>query len=339
MKRVMVVTNSLAGGGAERAMNLICNELIKREWQVSLVPINSGITDGVVLKCEVFPLERNWNGTLLNTVGSLWKFNKVVSKWNPEIIILNCDLPELFGSLLLSERKLVVLEHTSKAWAKRSTLGRIIRKILTLRKSIWAAVSNHLTIWPNARKPQVILQNSIILPEKKIEVSSSNQIKRLVFIGRLSQEKRPEFALEIARATNLEVIFIGEGVLKNELRDNALKGSIKANFLGWMDNPWFNVKSGDLLIVPSSLEGDGLTVVEGLAFGAPMLLADIPDLRRFNFPDKQYCATVNDFVLTISKFKNKITELVLDENSSQAILSTRSINVVGDAWTAFLKNA
>jgi glycosyltransferase involved in cell wall biosynthesis len=339
MKRVMVVTNSLAGGGAERAMNLVCNELTKRKWQVSLVPINSGITDGVVLECEVFPLERNWNGTLLNTVESIWKFNKVVTKWDPEVIILNCDLPELFGSLLFSRRKLVVLEHTSKAWAKRSALGRIVRKVLTLRKPIWAAVSNHLTIWPNLGKPQVILQNSIILPGKKIEISSSNQIKRLVFIGRLSREKRPEFALEIARATNLEIIFIGDGVLNNELRDKALKESIKANFLGWIDKPWLNVKNGDLLIVPSSLEGDGLTVVEGLAISAPMLLADIPDLRRFDFPDKQYCASVNDFVVTIFKFKDKIDELVLDEKSSQAVLSTRSINIVGDAWTEFLKNA
>ena len=36
----MVVTNSLAGGGAERSMNLLVNELASRGMALSLVPIN-----------------------------------------------------------------------------------------------------------------------------------------------------------------------------------------------------------------------------------------------------------------------------------------------------------
>ena len=92
MWRVMIVTNSLSGGGAERSMNLLANELTKRGWPVSLVPINSGKPDQVVPVCSVFPLNRIWNGSFLNTVVAFWNFNKVVNSWKPDIIVLNCDL-------------------------------------------------------------------------------------------------------------------------------------------------------------------------------------------------------------------------------------------------------
>jgi len=336
MKRVMFVTNSLSGGGAERAANLICNELVKRKWEISLVPINLGAPDSVSLDCEVFPLERKWNGSILNTLQAIWNFNGVVRSWNPEVVILNCDLPELFGALLFSKRKLVVVEHTSKAWRKRVTLGRIVRRFLMLRKTNWAAVSSHLSIWPTGKNPTVVLENSILLPDKRSELSSTGSIKRLAFIGRLSEEKRPEIALEIARITNLEIIIIGDGVMKTELMDKALNGSIKSKFFGWTDEPWTFIHEGDLLIVPSSLEGDGLIVIEGLAQRVPMLLADIQDLRRFNFPEKHYCATLVDYEVAIQKFRNEIEMLIIDEEASRTILGKRSINVVGDTWAEFL---
>ncbi len=48
MKKVFIVTNSLSGGGAERAMNLVCAELsesLKNEIEITLVPINNGPKD------------------------------------------------------------------------------------------------------------------------------------------------------------------------------------------------------------------------------------------------------------------------------------------------------
>ena len=96
----MLVTNSLTGGGAERAMNLLSIELLNRGWSTALVPINAGGQDQVIPLCDVFPLERPWNGSLASTFKSVIKFNQVVRSWRPDVVILNCDLPELLGALL-----------------------------------------------------------------------------------------------------------------------------------------------------------------------------------------------------------------------------------------------
>lgn len=335
----MIVTNSLSGGGAERSMNLISNELTKRAWPVSLVPINSGTPDQVVPVSEVFPLDRKWNGSFMNTVVALWKFNKVVSSWQPDVIVLNCDLPELFGALLIGKHNLVALEHASQPWGQRKILGKIVRRILKSRKTTWAAVSTHLTIWPSKDKPNAVLQNSVLLPNQYKTGVIDSQIKRLVFIGRLSHEKRPDLALEIAKLTNLELILIGDGLMKEDLEKKALRESIKSSFLGWVKNPWSEIQPGDLLVVTSSFEGDGLIVIEGLARGVPILLAGISDLRRFNFPEKHYCNTLECFVDRIAEFENRLRELNIENDAAQVILESRSISKVSDEWIKFLETA
>jgi glycosyltransferase involved in cell wall biosynthesis len=338
MKRVMIVTNSLAGGGAERSMNLVCNELVKRGWPISLVPINSGTSDQVIPMCEVFPLERKWHGTFMNMVVTLWKFNSLVNSWRPDVIVLNCDLPELFGAILFGKHNLVVMEHTSKPWGQRVLLGKIVRRNLKLRKTTWAAVSNHLTIWPSGEKPTAVLQNPVLLPKENETLVTDNDIKRLIFIGRLSHEKRPELALEIAKLTNLKLIIIGDGLMKEELEKKANLESIKATFLGWIENPWLKIRSGDLLIVTSSFEGDGLIVIEGMQKGIPILLSDILDFRRFGLPERNYCQTVEDFIARINEYHEDLYLMTLPENIVSPILVSRSLEVVGDSWEEFLNS-
>lgn len=338
MRRVMIVTNSLSGGGAERSMNLLSNELDKLGWPVALVPINSGIPDLVEPTCDLFPLERKWNGSTINTIVSVWKFNKIVRIWKPDLIILNCDLPELFGVLLFGKHKLVALEHTSQPWRSRRLLGRIIRRFLKLRKATWAAVSAHLTIWPSKEKPNVVLQNSFLLPNEYGLGSLESEIKRLVFIGRLSHEKRPDLALKIAKATNLDLIIIGDGVMKVELESEALHNSIKSLFLGWVRDPWLEIKQGDLLLITSSFEGDGLIVIEGLARGLPMLVTDIPDLRRFNFPDRNYRKDFTSFVDQCEKYRHQLQDLCVPPEISHRIVESRSSKIVSQAWSNFLSD-
>lgn len=337
MQRTMIVTNSLSGGGAERSMNLLSNQLTKRGWQVSLVPINSSAPDLVEVVSEVLPLERKWNGSFMNTLIAFWKFNKVVRVWKPDVIVLNCDLPELFGAILLRKQNLVAIEHSSQPWGHRKPLGKVVRRILKLRKTIWVAVSSHLSIWPTSEKPISILQNSVLLSkENKIQVREG-EIKRLIFIGRLSPEKRPDLAVQIAKITKLELVIVGDGIMREDLEKKVGDESIRVTFLGWVKNPWSKIQLGDLLLVTSSLEGDGLVVIEGLAHGMPMLVSDISDLRRFNFPERNYGKDLNGFVTQCVNYQQKLSSLCVPEEISKRILKARKIETVSTAWENFLK--
>jgi hypothetical protein len=54
--KIMFVTNSLSGGGAERATNILINALSDTGTDVELVAVNDGPMDLVEPSCEVFEL-------------------------------------------------------------------------------------------------------------------------------------------------------------------------------------------------------------------------------------------------------------------------------------------
>ena len=334
----MIVTNSPSGGGAERAMNLVANELSSRGWPIALVPINSSEPDLIVPRCEVFPLSRKWQGGLLGTLASILKFNKVVRAFDPTVIILNCDLPELFGSLLLSKRTLVVLQHSSKPWDTRVTLGRIIRRILKLRNTVWIGVSNHLEIWPFGSSPTAVLTNPFSPGDDGDFRPTSNKLKRILFVGRLSPEKRPNLAVEVAFKLGVSAKFVGDGELLHALKQSASQRQMRIHFAGWQKKPWSMVEGGDLLIIPSSYEGDGLIVVEALQMKIPFLLSNISDFKRFELPSRNYCENLDDFVSRAHEYSEKLDELIVPEEIATRTLMPREIKVIGNDWETFLKN-
>lgn len=337
MKQIAVVTNSLSGGGAERSMNLLCNELFIRNWDISLIPINRSDPDLVPLMCPVYEVNRVWNGTFLNTILSFFRFNFLIFKIRPKVLVLNCDLPEFFGALVLYPVKLIAVEHVNHPWLTRLRFGRIIRFILNLRGVCWVSVSSHLSIWPNASKPEVTLLNSITPAVKKPtrEIERAH-LKRLIFIGRLTEQKRPNWIIELGKATETEVGIYGAGSQEKALRQLAQANSKEVNFFGFNPQVWTYVSPGDLLLVTSGWEGDGLVILEALNNRVPILLSDIPDLRRFNLPDRNYCNDLRNFADRIEEFRGNLNDLVVEDDVSRRILDERMPPTVAANWEKFL---
>ena len=124
-----------------------------------------------------------------------------------------------------------------------------------------------------------------------------------------------------------------------EAMENAVTaGGLNINFRGRISDPWAAIEEGDLLIVPSEYEGDGLVVIEGMQKGLPMLIADIPDFRRFGLPEANYCKSVENFIFSIDRFRANISALLIPNNISTQILAARSPKAVGDKWEEFLNS-
>ncbi len=339
----MFVTNSLTGGGAERATNILVNALTDAGALVSLIAMNYSTADLIVPRCEVFELNRPLQGGLRTLLSAYFRLHSIVKRWSPEVIVLNCDAPELLGALLLGKHSTVVVEHASQPWGTRKTMGRLVRRILRLRGASWVAVSSHLRIWPNNSAPDSWISNATIqkLGDTKTGVNEEqtvpvNRINRLVYIGRLSKEKQPAWVLEIAKQTELPTIFFGEGRLRESLSKKSSQTGVKAEFPGYVKDPWGFIVSGDLLIIPSMFEGDGLVLVESLAHRVPLLVNAIPDLLRFCLPERNYCDSPVQFVQRITDYSENMIELRVPDETSLQILHERQPEKVANKWINFL---
>lgn len=338
MPKIAFVTNSLTGGGAERSVNLLVNELSRRKLNVSLIPINSSSDDLVVPNCSIISLNRKWNSGSLRTFYHLIQFNYVMLKLKPDLIVLNCELPELFGALTIRKTKIIVVEHSKIAWRDRKLLGIIIRLILVARSAKWVAVSRKLQIRVAGRVIQSqIIENPVMRLQKlRNNDYSEAKLKRLVYVGRLSSEKNFNIVMDIARETLFELIAIGDGPLKENFKLQSRKNKLKISFLGQKKNPWDFIKVGDLLIIPSKSEGDGLVLLEGMQLGLPILLSDISDFRRFNLNAINYCNTQSNFILKIEKNKHNLKKLVIKESKCRKILQNREISLIANRWENYL---
>jgi glycosyltransferase involved in cell wall biosynthesis len=295
MSSIAILSNSFSGGGAERSMNILANEFQKNGFETSVIAINSGPEDVIPRECATYCLERNWKAGFLETLKSRKELKTVLNTLNPDSIIVNCELPELLIALTRTKSEIFVVEHASDPWRGRKFIGLIIRAILIAKRVKWVAVSSDLKFWPGLAKFSAVIKNPIVKeylrPEK--DLSKSNHPPRLVFIGRLSEEKQPEMFLEICKETKIPGIIFGDGPKRAEL-ENAIKyGNINIEMRGFTQFPWQEINNNDLVIVTSKNEGDGLVVAEAIVLGMPILLFDTHDLRRHNLPEENYFSKIS----------------------------------------------
>lgn len=131
---------------------------------------------------------------------------------------------------------------------------------------------------------QVIGDGKVRIVGNPIELENIDEVKRtkdklrLLCIGRIDAYKNIKLLFSILSKVNtdFELTVIGDGslvpVLKLFSKTLGIEGKIK--WLGWLDDPWSEVKEASLLISTSIKEGFGLVIAEALARGIPVIATD-----------------------------------------------------------------
>jgi len=338
VKNILILTNSFSGGGAERSMNILSNELLKAGHNITLLAINSGPPDEVRLLCEGICLERGWKSGPFGTLLSLFRFQKVVRKVQPDVVVVNCSLPELFSTFLSTKIRFIVVEHAPLPWGKRKFLGKSVRWVLNKRQITWVKVTNNLNIWSLPQVESYFIPNPILFGETSIQTSQLNvKLKRLIYIGRLSEEKQPAVFLDLVDYFQIESLVIGDGGLRGALEEYALSRQLPVKFLGHQQEPWRKIEDGDLLIVPSAWEGDGVIVLEAVSRDIPMLISDIPSFRNFGLGESNYCKDPLKFRESIAAFQNSLELLIVSPAQSKICLEPRYPSKIAAQWEVILK--
>lgn len=99
--------------------------------------------------------------------------------------------------------------------------------------------------------------------------------KTLVFVGRLSWEKRVDVILKgIAQTKSIwKLIIIGTGDEKEKLEEltEELELGERVTFVGWQERPWDEAKKASALVLASEYEAYPMVAIEALACGIPVV--------------------------------------------------------------------
>ena len=331
--KILVVTNSITGGGAEDSAYKVYEELRLRGLNIRFCALNSAPNE--IIPEEVVALSRQWKAGILATYRCFRDFAKLVKVEKPNILISHCELPELFSAFLKeTEIHIICVEHTTEPWHKRKFLGMVVRLLLKFKHVSWVTVnSSSPQIWLGASNP-LYIANPVDFFSSKSKQTLGTPI---VFVGRLRKEKRPQWAIAAAVMSNLKINVYGEGPELNSLRKKYAKYDELVDFKGYKKDPWDAIGSDALVIVPSKFEGDGLVVVEAILRQQPILLFDTADLRRFNMPNINYFKNKKELFHKVSLGKmNRFEEYTPSIDMTLEFQEKRNIRRIVDQWEKLL---
>ncbi len=127
-------------------------------------------------------------------------------------------------------------------------------------------------------KPSInvrLIRNPIHIDKLPFHQKINSTCRNLIFIGRLSEEKRVDIilkALAIAH-DNWHLSIYGDGDKLDELKQltHSLHIDSQVTFKGWIQQPWNDVHEAAALIISSEYEGFSLVCYEALACGIPVI--------------------------------------------------------------------
>lgn len=301
MTKVTFFINSLAGGGAERILSTMINEL-HNDFDITLILMENIIEYDIPDSIKIIYLSENkhsLNGItkFVNLLRFAYKLSKVSNQIQSDITFSLTTRPNLINclsKLLFKQSKTIIYEVATPSVQYKSNdfSSFIVKKMLKY-------------IYPNA---DLILANSygvsqdlsnnflnklhvqtiyspidvdyiIRTSTDEINFLKKNEELKLITVGRLDEGKNHEMMIKAfseIKNKNSSLYILGEGVLKSKLQElvKYLKLEERVIFLGFDQNPFKYLRQCDIFLFSSSFEGFPTVLIEAFACNLPIISTD-----------------------------------------------------------------
>lgn len=266
-------------GGCEVLLVDLMNELCKNN-DISLIILNNQFDESLMRrlnkKVKVYCLKRKPGSR--NPV-SIFKFNLLLLKIRPDIV--HCHVPSMIRIVRSWRFKVILTIHDVN-----------IPLSFMHKYDYLVAVSDavYLDIRSRCRYPIAKVNNgvpdSLFKKRKEYSLGEAKSLK-LIQVSRLVHQKKGQDILLRALHTlvyeynvsNISIEFAGAGESMQYLKDltSTLKLVEHVSFPGERSRDWLysHLSEYHALIQPSRYEGFGLTIVEGLKAGLPVVASNI----------------------------------------------------------------
>jgi N-acetylgalactosamine-N,N'-diacetylbacillosaminyl-diphospho-undecaprenol 4-alpha-N-acetylgalactosaminyltransferase len=299
-KKISILINSLAAGGAERVVSLLLDEL-KNDFDIQLVLLSNTIQYDIPPEQKIICFDQSLHENGLIKLFKLpflaMRYKKLCKKNNIETSLsflkranyINC-LSRMYGlksTIIISER--TYLSNYLKFLGRtEGRLGKVLTKRLYPKADI--VVPNSKLIQSDLEKnfnvhtKFTVINNPVSLKTiqqlSKQEVDSSLlETFTFISVGGLRREKNYELLIDAfskLKDLNCNLLLIGKGEdevkLRNKVKELALGSRIQ--FHGFDNNPYKFLSKAGCFVLSSDFEGFPNSIQEALACSLPVISTD-----------------------------------------------------------------
>ena len=352
-KRVMFVIHSMRGGGSERQMSYLANEIASLA-QTSLVTLDKTGNDAYPLDSRIERIGLNLTGTrgglLKGVVANIRRIKKLrgrIRSWHPDVVVSFCDSTNILSLMACPSGIPVLISERSDP--RQQTLGRIwefMRKIYYPKCRICVTqtkeVGEHIAAQGLVASSKVIvIPSAIRIPDLNLESLNRQraliQPKTLIFVGRLSKEKRLDRLLNAWASlrehhSDWRLQIVGDGVERVPLQRLAAELNIDqtVQWALWSDDVWSSLTAAHAYCLVSEYEGYPQSMLEAMASGLPVAVLDCSPAIRQTISDE-----VDGLVIPSEDFISRTLHRMLSSDSLRNALGWAAFQRARDfEWTA-----
>lgn len=287
--KILFIIPNLAGGGSERMVTNLCNNLNRNKFDIYLCLLKAEGEYITNIKDDVRIIDLN----ILHVRNSIYKIINLIKREKPQVVMSTLTHLNIYLSLFLPffshkikfiarESNILSLilekEHFIVRFLSRyiSRFNKIIAQSLDMKEDL---VSNF------SINPQTIsvINNFVDVDyvEKKLdeylEINLPSCKINLLAIGRFEYQKGFDLLLKsfslLKERSKYHLTILGSGSLDADLK-NMVKGldmEDNITFVGFCSNPYKYMDKADVLISSSRFEGFPNVVLEALCCGLPVI--------------------------------------------------------------------
>lgn len=302
-ERKTKVMHVLASNNFSGAENVACT-IIKEfndEYDMLYVATKGNVEDILI--------ERGIDYMLIDKL-SFINVKRALKEFRPDIIHAHDFRASLIVSRLKYKAKRISQIHQNPTWFSKVNLKTLLYALTSKKMDkivlVSESVYDEYVFKDNIKDKVSIIPNYV---DKNMIINQSkahfNEHFDVCYFGRLSTEKNPLLFINLIRLYNetygkrLSACMIGDGPMYDEcanlIRKYGLESTIK--MMGFMKNPSKVIKNCKCVIMPSIYEGFGLTAVESVCLGKPVLNSGVGGLKEI-FKDNKWliCKINEDYV-------------------------------------------
>jgi N-acetylgalactosamine-N,N'-diacetylbacillosaminyl-diphospho-undecaprenol 4-alpha-N-acetylgalactosaminyltransferase len=317
MKKAVFFINSLAGGGAERVVSTLINNLVNK-YDCYIILLENTISYDIDNRIKVIHLNSKLNSGFLKFISLFFlafKLSKIIKQYQFNMVISFLARANYINILsnTFTKHKVIISERIapSSMYADNSLTAKINKflishlynkadNIISVSKAIKQDLINNFNI--------SIMQNVIYNPYNlsNIETLSTQKLdkdiqeKSIITVGSLCTRKNHSlllnsFANISDKDYKLYILGIGEELdnLKNLTQELHIENRVV--FLGFDANPYKYLFKCDIFVLTSNSEGFPNVLVEALSCGLPVIATDcLSGPREIIAPNTDYTKQLQD---------------------------------------------
>lgn len=300
-QKIMFVIPIVGGGGAERVLLYLMEELKSEKWDKILITFDEieYYKKEIPNDVKIIILKKKRSIDFFKLIFSL---AQIIKQEKPDIVnshLTYANILSLLSAMVSGYRGPIILnEHNFMSINLRQEKYFFIKK--TLIKKLYPRAAAVISVSKGARDD--LIKNFRVRPEKCLTIYNPVDIERIekmtsepidhpwftenipliISCGRLTKQKNYPLLLKAVKLTSQErdvrLVVMGDGELKSELESLALKMGLanRVEFLGFRSNPFKYLARAHVFVLSSSWEGFGNVIIEAMTCGVPVISTRCP---------------------------------------------------------------